>query len=88
MLFAGGFCLYIVLIRFSFKRQVRQAADYPVSYTHLNKQKEWAHHALGMFTNPIKRTSFEFEDGDGVTSADIDSEIKTAEDDLKFTMGL
>lgn len=24
-----------------------------------------------MFTNPIKRTSFEFEDGDGVTSADI-----------------
>lgn len=26
--FAGGFCLYIVLIRFSFKRQVRQAADY------------------------------------------------------------
>lgn len=28
MLFAGGFCLYIVLIRFSFKRQARQAADY------------------------------------------------------------
>ena len=28
VLFAGGFCLYIVLIRFSFKRQVRQAADY------------------------------------------------------------
>lgn len=28
VLFAGGFCFYIVLIRFSFKRQVRQAADY------------------------------------------------------------
>ena len=28
VLFAGGFCLYIVLIRLSFKRQVRQAADY------------------------------------------------------------
>lgn len=28
VLFAGGFCLYIVLIRFSFKRQVRQVADY------------------------------------------------------------
>lgn len=28
VLFAGGFCLYIMLIRFSFKRQVRQAADY------------------------------------------------------------
>lgn len=28
VLFAGGFCIYIVLIRFSFKRQVRQAADY------------------------------------------------------------
>lgn len=28
VLFAGGFCLYIVLIRFNFKRQVRQVADY------------------------------------------------------------
>ena len=28
VLFAGGFCLYIMIMRLSFKRQVRQAADY------------------------------------------------------------
>lgn len=50
--------------------ETRASADKPIVVID-NKQKEWAHHALGMFTNPIKRTSFEFEDGDGVTSADI-----------------
>ena len=28
VIFAGGFCLYIMIMRLSFKRQVRQAADY------------------------------------------------------------
>lgn len=50
--------------------ETKASADKPIVVID-NKQKEWAHHALGMFTNPIKRTSFEFEDGDGVTSADI-----------------
>ena len=36
-----------------------------------NSNKKWAHHSVGKFTNPIKRTSFEFEEEDGVTSADI-----------------
>ena len=50
--------------------ETKASADKPIVVID-NKQKEWAHHALGMFTNPIKRTSFEFENGDGVTSADI-----------------
>ena len=50
--------------------ETKASADKPIVVID-NKQKEWAHHALGMFTNPIKRTSFEFEDSDGVTSADI-----------------
>ena len=50
--------------------ETKASADKPIVVID-NKQKEWAHHALGMFTNPIKRTSFEFEDGDGVISADI-----------------
>ena len=50
--------------------ETKASADKPIVVID-NKQKEWAHHELGMFTNPIKRTSFEFEDSDGVTSADI-----------------
>ena len=51
-------------------KETKASADRPLVEID-NKQKEWAHHALGMFTNPIKRTSFEFEDGDVVISADI-----------------
>ena len=36
-----------------------------------NKQKQWRHHSCGVFTNPIKRTTFEFEEEDGTVSADI-----------------
>ena len=36
-----------------------------------NKMREWAHHAMGVFTNQSKRTSFEFKETDGVFSADI-----------------
>ena len=36
-----------------------------------NSVKKWSHHSVGKFTNPIKRTSFEFDEADGVTSADI-----------------
>ena len=36
-----------------------------------NKAKEWAHHSSGFFTNPVKRTTFEFENEDGTTTADI-----------------
>ena len=36
-----------------------------------NKVKEWKHHSTGFFTNPNKRTSFEFEEEGGMISADI-----------------
>ena len=36
-----------------------------------NKIRQWKHHSCGVFTNPVKRTSFEFEEEDGKISADI-----------------
>ncbi|MDO5346678.1 MAG: AAA family ATPase [Lachnospiraceae bacterium] len=37
-----------------------------------NSQREWKHHSCGVFTNPMKRTAFEFkEEGGGSVSADI-----------------
>ena len=36
-----------------------------------NREQQWKHHSLGKFTNPIKRTTFEFETEDGVKAADI-----------------
>lgn len=38
-----------------------------------NSKKQWAHHSNGVFTNPVKRTSFEFEEGeDGKSSISAD----------------
>lgn len=36
-----------------------------------NRKREWRHHSCGVFTNPVKRTSFEFHEEDGTVSADI-----------------
>lgn len=37
-----------------------------------NSQRKWKHHSIGMFTNQIKRSAFEFKEEDGTTvSADI-----------------
>jgi ATP-dependent Lon protease len=36
-----------------------------------NKSRKWKHHSCGVFTNPVKRTSFEFQEDDGTMSADI-----------------
>lgn len=36
-----------------------------------NKNRSWKHHSCGVFTNPVKRTSFEFSEEDGTVSADI-----------------
>lgn len=36
-----------------------------------NSRREWKHHSCGVFTNPVKRTSFEFQEEDGVISTDI-----------------
>ena len=36
-----------------------------------NSSRQWKHHSCGIFTNPIKRTSFQFKEEDGTFSADI-----------------
>lgn len=36
-----------------------------------NRTRTWKHHSCGMFTNPVKRTAFEFQEEDGTVSADI-----------------
>ena len=36
-----------------------------------NREHKWNHHSSGVFTNPIKRTSFEFQEEEGTISADI-----------------
>ncbi len=45
-------------------------AEYPVIVID-NSRKEWDDTSIGIFTNPIKRTSFEFETSTGAWSADI-----------------
>lgn len=44
-----------------------------------NSARQWKHHSGGIFTNPSKRTTFEFKEEDGVFSADI------LEIDARFT---
>ena len=36
-----------------------------------NKKRKWDHHSCGLFTNPVKRTSFEFKIEKETFSADI-----------------
>ena len=36
-----------------------------------NKSRQWKHHSSGMFTNPVKRSTFEFDEEDGIVTADI-----------------
>ena len=36
-----------------------------------NQKREWKHHSFGIFANPNKQPTFEFEEEDGTISADI-----------------
>lgn len=36
-----------------------------------NQKRAWKHHSCGVFTNPSKRTAFEFKEEDGTVSANI-----------------
>ena len=46
------------------------SAEHPIMVLD-NTKKQWKHHSSGVFTNPIKRTSFAFEEEEGTISADI-----------------
>ena len=41
------------------------------SWCWITMKRSWHHHSCGIFTNPAKRTAFEFKEEDGVISADI-----------------
>lgn len=45
-------------------------ADRPIMVID-NSESKWQHHCRGKFTNPVKRTTFEFDEADGVKAADI-----------------
>ena len=36
-----------------------------------NRERRWAHHSCGVFTNQLKRTAFAFKEEDGVFEADL-----------------
>ena len=40
-----------------------------------NSERQWIHHALGVFTNPAKRTAFEFKENGETFSADIQQRL-------------
>lgn len=45
-------------------------ADHPVLIIE-NSVRQWKHHSTGMFTNPVKRSCFEFKENDRIIPADI-----------------
>ena len=53
-----------------YSNEHRMGPDAPVIIID-NSKWRWEDHAKGMFTNPVKRTSFEFETQTGVWAADI-----------------
>lgn len=61
-----GECTYTML----FSNTSEATAESPILLLD-NQSRQWKHHSCGVFTNPVKRTSFEFEEEDGKVSADI-----------------
>ena len=59
-------CTYTV-----FRSNAHEASPEQPMMVLSNREKEWKHHSVGVFTNPVKRTSFEFDEKDGTISADI-----------------
>ena len=61
-----GECTYTML----FSNASEATAESPILLLN-NQSRQWKHHSCGVFTNPVKRTSFEFDEEDGKVSADI-----------------
>ena len=55
-----GKCTYTMV----FSNASEASAESPILLLD-NKIRQWKHHSCGVFTNPVKRTSFEFEEEDG-----------------------
>ncbi len=59
-----------VHIQCCFRMHLKPQQNQPILL--LDNQKcQWKHHSCGVFTNPVKRSSFEFEEDGGKVSADI-----------------
>ena len=43
-----------------------------------NHARQWKHHSCGMFTNPIRRTAFEFQEGDPAGQTDDNAPVKAS----------
>ena len=55
----------------TFRSDAGEAAPEQPIFLLDNHSRQWKHHSIGVFTNPVKRSSFEFEEEDGKFSADI-----------------
>ncbi len=53
-----------------YSSHTESSADHPILVLD-NKEGRLKHHSSGVFTNPIRRTAFEFKDQNGTVSADI-----------------
>lgn len=61
-----GMCTYTTFL----SSESQASADKPMLVLD-NRKKAWRHHSNGMFTNPVKRTAFEFDEEGQKESADI-----------------
>ena len=59
-------CTYTVF----YTNEPEASAEHPLLVLN-NSAGELKHHSNGVFTNPIRRTAFEFQGEDGAVSADI-----------------
>ncbi len=62
----GSVCTYEIF----YSNESQPSAGYPILVLD-NSRGELKHHSSGMFTNPVKRTSFEVQTEEGTVSADI-----------------
>ena len=63
---SGPVCTY----RFLYSEAEEASREHPIMIVD-NRSRKWEHHSNGSFTNQEIRTSFEFEQENGVVSADI-----------------
>ena len=61
-----GKCTYSTYL----SSQSEATVEYPILVID-NQVDKWSHHAVGMFTNPVKQTTFEFATEEGTKLADI-----------------
>ncbi len=61
-----GECTYTIF----YSNETEATAQKPILVLD-NKDRQWSHHSWGIFTNPIKGTSFEFKEEEGKILADI-----------------